>query len=455
MRVLLINPPQSGTFSEGLQPLGIAMIGSVLERNKHDVRMVDYTVEEYSDENLAEELRRYKADVIGISITTPVADFVYNKIVKVIRENSMGTIIAGGPHPSVLDEEALQYVDVVVRGEGEETIVALLENLDKLESVNGISYVKNNGLFRNPERNLIKDLDILPFPARHLLPDIESYSGLPSVRQRRLYNISTSRGCPYHCVFCYQGVFGRRFRARSPENVLEEWDFLIKEMKAEVITISDDTFTTDPARVEKICYGIIKKKLKIPWTCSNGIRIGKDTAELLPLMKEAGCIHVAFGIESGNEKSLSEINKEISPELVRKAVLSARGSGINTVVGFFIIGFPWEDKKAIMDTIEFACSLPLDYAHFAVPIPFPGTDLYDLYLSTYQEIPSYSCFYPHSGFVFFEGKGLSKEDIKILYRQAYRSFYLRSGILMNHFLRSISSTRLLKRYLNEIFHFFF
>ncbi len=455
MRVLLINPPQSGTFSEGLQPLGLAMIAAVLEQRGYDVRIRDYTVEKYSDEDLAEELRKYKADVIGISIVTPVADFVYNRIVKVIRENSGGKIIVGGPHPSILDEEALQYVDVVVRGEGEETIVALLENLNKMENVSGISYVKDKSVFRNPERNFIENLDILPFPARHLLPDVENYSGLPSLRHKRVYNISTSRGCPYNCIFCYQGVFGRRFRARSPENVLEEWSFLIREKKAEVVTISDDTFTTDPARVEQICHAIIQNGLKIPWTCSNGIRIGRDTAELLPLMKESGCIHVAFGIESGNEDSLKRINKEISLELVKKTVLSARKAGIPTVVGFFIVGFPWEDRKSILDTIEFACSLPLDYAHFAVPIPFPGTELYDLYLNTHQEIPPYNCFYPHSSFIFFEGKGLSKEDIRILYRQAYRSFYLRPGILINHFLRSISSRRLLKRYLKEIFHFFF
>lgn len=454
MRVLLINPPQSGIFSEGLQPLGIAMLGAVLERKRHDVRIKDYTVEQYSDENLSEELRRNNADVIGISITTPVADFVYNKMVNVIRTNSEGMIIAGGPHPTILVEEALEYVDVVVRAEGEETIGALLENLNTLENVNGISYINNNKVSHNPAQNLIENLDILPFPARNLLPDIESYSGLPSLKQKRVYNISTSRGCPYHCIFCYQGVFGRRFRARSPENVLEEWELLIRKRKAEVITISDDTFTTDPVRVEQICRGIIQKKLKIPWTCSNGIRIGRDTAELLPLMKKAGCIHVAFGIESGNEESLKRINKEISSELIRKTVFRARTSGINTVVGFFIIGFPWENKKAILDTIEFACSLPLDYAHFTVPIPFPGTELYDLYLKSQQKIPPYNCFYPHLKFIFFKGKGLNKDEIKSLYRHAYHCFYFRPGILINHFSRAISSLKLLKRYLNEIFHFF-
>jgi len=326
--------------------------------------------------------------------------------------------------------------------------------LNQLEKVNGISYVKNNRFFHNPERKFIDNLDILPFPARDLLPDIERYSGLPSLKQKRVYNISTSRGCPYHCIFCYQGVFGRRFRARSSENVIEEWDFLIKEKKAEVITISDDTFTTDPFRVEQICRGIIQRKLKIPWTCSNGIRIGKDTAGLLPLMKEAGCVHVAFGIESGNEEGFQRINKEISIEQVKKTVFTARRTGIHTVVGFFIIGFPWEDRKSILDTIEFVCSLPLDYAHFAVPIPFPGTELYALYLETQKKVPPYNFFYPHSRYIFFEGKGLSKDEIYSLYKYAYRCFYLRSDILVNHFFRAISSSRLLRRYFTEIFHFF-
>lgn len=456
MRILLINPPQFGIFSEGLQPLGIAMIGGVLEGAGHEVRIKDFTVESYTDTVLEKEISGFKPSIVGFSITTPVADFVYKKMVPIVRRNSNAVIIAGGPHPTILHEEALRYVDIVVKGEGEETILELIEKLDSPEEVRGIAFKKGHMIYVTPARNFIADLDSLPFPARELLPPVENYQGLPSVKYRRVYNISTSRGCPFNCVFCYQGVFGRRFRARSPQNVVEEWEYLVKEKRAEVITISDDTFTTDPERVEKICRLLIQRNLRIPWTCSNGIRIGRDTAELLPLMKTAGCVHVAFGIESGNEESLYKINKGISTDLVRKTVYSARRAGIKTVVGFFMIGFPWEDRSAILDTIEFACSLPLDYAHFTVPIPFPGTDLYELFLTLYENNPPpYSCFYPHSQYIFFEGKDLSKEDIKELYRTAYRKFYLRPQVIFNHLFRAISSFRLFKRYATEIFKFFF
>jgi len=455
LKVLFVNPPQMGIFSEGLQPLGIAMLAGVLTEKGCEVRIKDYTVERFNENELAHELKTFCPDVTGVTITTPVADFVYQRIVPVVRRNSSSLIIAGGPHPTSMDEESAMYVDIVVRGEGEETVSELFNKLDNPSEIKGITFMKNGVLKRNPNREPVEKLDSLPFPMRDLLPPIERYRGLPSVKQRRVYNISTSRGCPYKCVFCFQGIFGRRFRARSPESVLEEWELLVKKYRAEVITISDDTFTTDAERVEEICRGIIKRGLKIPWTCSNGIRINRDTVRLLPLMKEAGCIHVAFGIESGTSDGLKRINKDLSLELIVKTVKKARETGIRTLVGFFIIGFPWEDEKAILETISFATSLPLDYAHFTVPIPFPGTELYEIYIKEGNKIPPYECFYPHSQHIFFNGKGIDKARIKLLYKKAYREFYIRPGIILSHFLRSVSSYRLMKRYLKEIFYFFF
>lgn len=455
MRTLLLNPPQFGTFSEGLQPLGIAMIASVLLKEGHEVVLKDYTAEKYSSEGLKMLLKRYHPEVVGITISTPVADFVYNEVIKTIRKYSSAVIIAGGPHPSVLPQECLEHVDIVVRGEGENTIKELLRNLDGKEKIKGVSYKINDKIIHNPPASFIKDLDSLPFPSRDLLPDIREYAGLPSIPRKKTYNISTSRGCPYNCIFCYQGIFGRIFRTRSAENVLEEWELLVKKYNADVITISDDTFTTDPKRVEEICRGILRRGLKIPWTCSNGIRIGEDTAELLPLMKESGCFHVAFGIESGNEDSLRKIGKGIDLELVRKTVGMARKTGIQKLVGFFIIGFPWEDRQAIIESISFARSLPLDLVHFSLPIPFPGTDLYQEYIKKRDPLPPYKFFYPHSGYVFFEGKGLTKDEVFSLYKKAYRSFYLRGSILTALLRNALSSPGVLKEYFNSILKFIF
>jgi len=428
VKTVLINPPQNAKYPQ--PPLGLASIAAVLERQNYQVEILDANALPLSESEVTREIGN--VDIIGITAMTPFINSAIKVAKEIKKEKPGSTVIVGGAHVTVLPEETLRNVpeiDIIVRGEGEETAVELYEALksgNRLQNVRGITYRDNGGVTSNPMRPLIADLDSLPLPAYHLLPLHRYKLHPPHGRKLPFMAMLTSRGCPYNCVFCSKPVFGHKFRPQSPQRIAGEVEYLGEKFKIKEIAFYDDLFTLDKKRITQLAEEFKQRDLSIPWACET--RVDLVTEELLKAMKEAGCYMIAYGIESGNQTILNNLRKKITIAQVRKAIRLTHDIGIQSI-GYFMLGSPGETPATIRQTIDFANYLPLDFAQFSVTIPFPGTDLYNLYLEQgignenwdnfiYANLRSVSA-------PVFETASLSKGDLQKWNAKAYREFYLR------------------------------
>jgi anaerobic magnesium-protoporphyrin IX monomethyl ester cyclase len=361
-------------------PLGLGYVASILQQAGHSVSLLDCTFKK-RDEALDEAMAA-GAEVVGIyCMVTLVEDCLW--FAEQLRDHCQ-LLIAGGPLPTCDPIPFLEDFDVVVRGEGEQTMVELLrawEEKAEWSSVAGILYrkqvftqgPKEAGYQETEVRPFIKDLDSLPFPARQLFPN-EGY--IEFGKKKYGYSITTvmsTRGCPFHCEFCSNVVFGGSFRIRSPGSVVDE----IEEALAlgyDRIAFADDVFTLKRSRVLAICSEIKKRGLRFQWECLGRV----DTLDYPTAveMKSAGCTRIYFGIESGDDRILKLMKKQITSAQARVAVEAAHRAGLE-VGAFFILFYPGESDETVLQTLRFATSLPLDYLGLTMPYPLPGTPLYE------------------------------------------------------------------------------
>jgi anaerobic magnesium-protoporphyrin IX monomethyl ester cyclase len=448
MKILLINPKTNLPIETRTSPsLGLAYLGAVSERQGHTVHIYDGDVENISLEKV---LRDFAPDLIGITANTIQIKSAWRDAA-VVKSVSDIPVVLGGPHPTVLPAESVERpeVDIVVRGEGEATWEELCRwwmaerewpgAISGLQSVPGISYQTPDGqVHHNPDRPVIEDLDSLPLPAYHLFR-IDCYTNLqPTVDhiEGPSYPVLTSRGCPYRCTYCSQ-IGPRRWRMRSPENVVAEWRWLVRDLGAAEIGVLDDSFNINRQRVLDICDLLIEEELThVPWIMINGIRANLVDTELLGHMKRAGCIRSAFGVESGNQEILdSVIGKQLTLEQVRAAFKAAKEVGMETI-GFFIVGLPGETEETMEDTIRFAVELDPVVANFSMAMPFPGTEMNRLVQEKGRLLVK-----DYDDFAFFEGKasfemdGMTAELVERKWREAYRRFYLRPSRVMRTLLK--------------------
>ena len=403
MKVALIASPYPLEEAPS-PPLGLCYAAAAFEAAGADVRILDYIVRHYSAEKLVAELTDFEPDVIGTTSVT-LNFFAAANILKTAKEHFPDSVtIMGGPHVSFDYHNTLKRypeIDIIVAGEGEQTIMELLPAIHERNiwsTINGIAFMDKGVVHSTGTRELIHDLDRLPLPARHLLPMSRYLAmGFP-------INIITSRGCPSKCIFC-QGrrMVGSRVRSRDPRLVVDEIESLLA-FGFERINFSDDFFTSNFRRVKEICTEIRHRGLVFSWSVF--ARADSVTQELLRVMRDAGCDTVFFGFESGNQEMLNRIKKRIKLDRVRKAVADCKAIGMN-VSGSFIVGLPGETMETLMDSHRFAQELDVNYGyHFLAP--FPGTDIkenidqYDLELLTNnwndfdanRPIVRTSCLYP-------------------------------------------------------------
>lgn len=358
-------------------PLGLAYLAAVAEEQGWKVRIIDGLTEGLSMQDIAGIIRSLQPEVAGITATTPAIYDAY-EIARIVKEHSPNSLVLlGGPHATFMAHEVLEecpYIDVVVRGEAEETLREILERIEcggDLSGVAGITYRAGDRIRENPPRGLINDLDSLPIPAYNLLP-MEKYV----VDRVRYAAIVTSRGCPYGCIFCSSSLqFGKKWRAHSPERVLEELMILRYDYGAREIEFLDDTFTLKMSRAEEISRMIASEGLDISWSASS--RVNTFSRSLGEAMRRAGAHTIYFGIESGSDKTLRLIRKGITRGQAVDAVKAAKNSGLNAL-GSFIIGFPHEGEEDIRATIRFADKVGVDLAQFTIATPYPGTRLWEL-----------------------------------------------------------------------------
>ncbi len=376
MKILLINPPLSGVQSEARLPLGLSYIASVLRDNGHDVQLIDSNAFKLSYAGIEELVRNSSFDIAGL--TGLITQFgQVKKIASIIKKISGATVILGGGLASAAPEVVLKKtdVDIAVIGEGEETCSELLKVIEEkgsLAGVDGICFRKDGEFVRTGKRKAVEDISSLPFPAWDLFP-MESYfnNDVMCMPKRRI-SLITSRGCPYRCTFCFHGIFGRRFRARTAENIFQEMELLYKKYRVRGFVFEDDTFVLNRKRVNRLCELIIENRLKVYWTCN--ARINLVDKELIAKMKGAGCVEVSYGIESGNQSQLDRIKKDITIKEAYRVIEMTKKAGIMTH-GFMMIGIPGETTETVKDSIKFCKEAGLQ-AEFTILTPIPGSKLY-------------------------------------------------------------------------------
>jgi len=428
VKTLLINPPQHSKYPQ--PPLGIASIAAVLEREKYQVSILDANALQLSESEIASQVKSF--DIIGITAMTPFINSAIRVARAVKKAKPETTVMLGGAHVTVLPKETLENIpeiDLIVRGEAEETVVELyhtLKNGGRLPEIRGITYRDKGKVKSTPIRPPLVDMDTLPFPAYHLLPLLKYKLHPPHGKRLPVMAMLTSRGCPHNCIFCSKPIFGRQYRHQNPQRIVSEIKYLAEKFKTNEITFYDDIFTLDKKQIIGLASELRKQNLTVPWSCET--RVDMVTEELLTTMKEAGCYMIAYGIESGNQTILNNLRKKITIEQVRQAVKLTHNAGIQSV-GYFMLGSPGETPATIRQTINFAKQLPLDFAQFAITTPYPGTDLYNLYLEqglssenwdnfTYANLKSASA-------PVFETSLLSRSDLQKWNATAYKEFYLR------------------------------
>lgn len=465
MRIALIDPAFEEEYAVGgsesikkvlnvIPSLGLAYIGAVLEAADHEVRIYDCTIGlPYSE--LLNKLKGFIPEIVGITGTTP-GSYGMLIVAKNIRKDFPGIpILVGGAHLNALPKETMENdcFDIGVLGEGEVTTVELISHMEavgmkKLDRIAGIIYRDENEVRMTKPRALIKELDELPFPARHLLPPLSAYSPTPaSLKKRPLGVMVTSRGCPSKCTFCDRAIFGSTYRMRSAQNVLDEVEVLIEKYGANEIRFFDDCMTLNKRRMFEICDEFENRKINIPWTCLT--KVNAVTKEMLARMKEVGCWQVLYGLESGDERMLKLLKKGTTIEQNEKAVKWAKAVGLS-VRGDFIVGTPGDSLESMEKTLEFAIKLNLDYAHFNKFVPLPGTELYrNLNNRGYQFDFRKSSILDHSALLYVPD-GIDEIAYRRFLDSAYKRFYLRPSYILKR-LFQIRSLDQLKSQIDGFF----
>jgi anaerobic magnesium-protoporphyrin IX monomethyl ester cyclase len=431
--VTLVNPP-APSGSTGHLPfalLGLGYLAAVLEKNQYDVDVIDCQVLQLSYEGFRSEIGKRRPNIVGLTATT----LTYNsalKLAKIAKEVIPDCLIfIGGPHVTFWDDNALEEcpaLDVIIRREGEYTLLELVQKVEAGENfrdVLGVTYRKEGKIIRNPDRPYIEDLDALPFPARHLWP-------MERLREHEnILYLAASRGCVFWCEFCATvRMHGRKFRMRSPKNIVDELEFLNETYGISNFTFCDDAFTVEPDRTEELCRLILERKLKIKWNC--GTRVDMLTKELLTKMCDAGCVSVWSGVESGSQKVLDAMHKGITTEQTTRVFGWLRELGLKPVPNV-ILGFPGETKASAWETIKFVEKIsPDEVGFYNIATPFPGTPLYEQVKKNgwlrVTDFDKYDTVTP-----IFETPWLSMKELKELREQAFHHFYLRPTYISHMF----------------------
>jgi radical SAM superfamily enzyme YgiQ (UPF0313 family) len=459
MRVLLLNPPRANEIvgnnpsiieeERGLNPpLGILYLAGYLEQHtSHDVAVLDSQVERLDYPQLRDRVEGLRPEVVGITVMSFTLIDVIKSIAIVKEACPEAKIVLGGPHVHLYPTEtiALDHVDCLVLGEGEGSFARLLECIDDpaaLHQVPGLVFRDNGAVVQTAAPSLIEDLDALPFPARHLVP-YRKYNSLLT-KGDVATTVFTSRGCPFKCRFCDRPHLGHRFRARSPQSVVDELEVCVK-MGIEDFLIYDDTFTSNRQRAKDICDEIVRRNLDIGFD----IRARVDTIdeELVLKLKQAGCTGIHYGVEAGTERVLKVLNKGITISQVQQAFAMTRKQGI-AVLAYFMIGNPTETLEEIQTTFSVMRSLRPDFVHLTILTPFPGTQVYEDALErgiidrdVWREFaanPTAEFTPPHWG------EHFTREELSALLIKGYRSFYLRPFYIMRR-LAKLRSYGELKR----------
>lgn len=460
MKIVLIRPPEINRiwvgipqfFNEGIfifPPLGILQLKTYLEKHTPYTAVVyDSLIYKGGYSKLESFIKKNSPQVVGIStFTHSLIDVIETaKTIKAI--NSKIHITAGGPHTYTFPEESKYmvescYIDSVVLGDGEETLRRIVESVDgkrDFETIDSVIYRDRRGqIIKKGDPCFLEDLDFLPFPARNTFRFRKYYT--PASSGKLMTTMISSRGCPYSCKFCN---VQKKYRARSVKNVVDEME-VCRNLGFREVFFIDDTFNVTAERVIRISEEILKRRLKIKWGFKG--RCDNVTKDMLTIAKKAGCFRIHYGVETGRKEGLAAVNKRETLEVIRKTFFETRKSSIRTSA-YFIIGCPDEKKYSdVLETINFARSLPADFAVFSLLSPYPDTPFY-------QQGVKEGIFNPADWQNFMQKPSL-KHNLPLLWtehfshkelleflRIAHRKFYYRFRIILNAVFSTHSLTEL-------------
>jgi anaerobic magnesium-protoporphyrin IX monomethyl ester cyclase len=380
-KITLVYPPlPPNTYQHVQFPLiGIAYMAAILEKQGHEVTVLDCPALKITHEDLKRELAKLKPDIVGISSVTVTFPSAI-KAAKATKESCPNALtVLGGPHVTVLDEQTLsenKEVDCIARAECEYTILELANHVSgnkpkNLDEIEGITFRKNGQIVHTADRAFIQDLDSLPRPAYKFFA-LEKYRYLGKL----VFPIMASRGCPGNCAFCLATkMSGRGSRKRSPKNVVDEMEWLKNELGADAYTFHDPSFTYDQKWVGEICDEIIRRKINLPWDCTT--RVDCVSKSVLAKMKEANCQIVGFGMESNSQKVLNAMRKGTTTAQNERAARLAKEVGLPFGL-FFIIGYPGETVETLKETLDFIRRAEPDDVYISLACPYPQTEFYDI-----------------------------------------------------------------------------
>lgn len=454
MKVFCVNPPSVGamfvregrcmqradSWSNLWMPISLAYTSSVLKEAGHEVLFRDCTAEKMGFQEMEEVMKAFGPEmvVINSSIPTLKEDLKVAEIAKKLDGNAITVLmgVAGklGPvHDQTIRNE---FLDVIVRGDAEFVVGALADSGGKLDGVRGISFKKNGKVVCNPDAEPL-DLDKLPFADFQSMP-LEAYY-LPFNR-KKICMIEESRGCPFDCIFCVAPLYyGKKVRVRSPEKVVDEIEFVYKKFGIDQFFFWADTFTLNRQNAIGICEEILKRQKegrigKIGWLANS--RVDCADEELFGKMKEAGCWLVGFGVESLNQEVLKRSKKGTTPEQIEGAIGICRKVGIRSVA-HVIFGLPGETKKTVRETVEGLKRIGPDYVNFYIAVPYPGTELHRICQERGYIVTDDLSRYEICNAV-IETEHFTAAELEGLRKQAFREFYLRPKVVLNHVIRSVS-----------------
>ena len=399
MKIVLLNPPfkpECGRFSRASRspaitksgtlyyPIWLSYACGLLEKNNHEVLLLDCCADQLSLDKTLNEIENFQPEMIVLDTSTPSidSDVACVEAIKARIPNVFCCLV--GTHPTVLTYEVMEKskkIDAIARHEYDMTLVEVakvLEEKGDLSFVAGLAFRSGNEIICNAERNYIENLDELPFVSKTYKKQLNIRNYFFAAGEFPMVMIMTGRGCPARCFFCVypQTFHGHGYRLRSAKNVVDEFEYIVKELpEVKSIGIEDDTFTANQARVREICQLIIDRGInkKINWWANTRVNLSYET---MKVMKKAGCRLIIPGFESGSQEILNNIHKGTTIEQSKVFMKNAKKTGL-LVHGCFMVGNKGETINSMHETLRFAMELNPDTAQFFPLIPYPGTEAYE------------------------------------------------------------------------------
>ena len=391
MKILLINPSliraNIGHYQEaaekqrGIYPsLGLGYIAAVLEKENHEVKIIDCDAEKIGLSTIIDKFKEYQPNLVGIYVMT----WTYREAAEITKNlkliNPKTIVVAGGPGITCLPDIALKYADFDfgIIGEGELTIVelinAILRNEKDFSKIQGLTFKKGGKVLINEIRPLIDDLNSIPFPARHLMP-IKNYYDV-FTKRKYFTTIIATRGCPFNCTFCdRKNRMGRNWRMRSPKNIIDEIKEINSKYGIKEFMFFDDNLIADKDWTYKFCDEISKENLKIFWECRARADMLLDEI-FVKKIKQAGCYRIRIGFEAGDNEILKIVKKSITVEQSLQCAKICKKAGIE-IFGYFMMGSPYETEKTVQKTLNLALEIDPSFALFSKTILIPGSEMFE------------------------------------------------------------------------------